>query len=190
MDELDPSRTALLVMDYQPAIVGRLPDPDAQVARAAAAIEVVRRHGAHVGYVRVGLSAEEAASVPAHSRFAALAENEAMRPDAPGTQVVEALAPREGDAVVRKSRVGAFSTTDLDEQLRARDVGTIVLAGVSTSGVTLSTVRDASDRDYRVLVLSDATADPDPEVHDFLLSRIFPGQADVLTTEELDARLG
>lgn len=185
---LDPATTALLVMDYQPAVLARLPDPDAQVARAAAAIDVVRRHGAHVGYVRVGLSAKEAASAPAHSRFATLGADEAMRPDAPGTQVAEALAPGADDVVVRKTRVGAFSTTALDDQLRARGVDTVVLAGISTSGVTLSTVRDASDRDYRVLVLSDATADPDPEVHDFLLTRVFPGQAEVLTTAELGSR--
>ena len=90
---------------------------------------------------------------------------------------------------MRKVRVGAFSTTDLDEQLRERGIDTIVLAGISTSGVTLSTVRDGADRDYRVLVLSDATADPDREVHAFLTERIFPRQAHVLTTEELASQL-
>ena len=72
------------------------------------------------------------------------------------------VAPRTGDIVVRKVRVGAFSTTDLDAQLRERGVDTLILAGISTSGVVLSTVRDASDRDYRVVVLADATADPEP----------------------------
>jgi nicotinamidase-related amidase len=88
--------------------------------------------------------------------------------------------------VVRKVRVGAFSTTDLDAQLRERGVDTLILAGISTSGVVLSTVRDASDRDYRVLVLADATADPEPDVHAFLTERIFPRQADVITVGDLD----
>ena len=99
------------------------------------------------------------------------------------------MAPQDGDIVVRKVRVGAFSTTDLDAQLRERGVDTLILAGISTSGVVLSTVRDASDRDYRVIVLSDATADPEPDVHAFLTERIFPRQADVVTVAELEGLL-
>ena len=99
------------------------------------------------------------------------------------------MAPEPGDIVVRKVRVGAFSTTDLDAQLRERGVDTLILAGISTSGVVLSTVRDASDRDYRVLVLADATADREPDVHAFLTERIFPRQADVITVADLEGLL-
>jgi nicotinamidase-related amidase len=99
------------------------------------------------------------------------------------------VAPQDGDIIVRKVRVGAFSTTDLDAQLRERGVDTLILAGISTSGVVLSTVRDASDRDYRVIVLSDSTADPDAEVHAFLTERIFPRQADVVTVADLHGLL-
>ncbi len=99
------------------------------------------------------------------------------------------MAPEDGDIVVRKVRVGAFSTTDLDEQLRGRGIDTLILAGISTSGVVLSTVRDASDRDYRVVVLTDATADREADVHEFLIERIFPRQADVVAVAELDGLL-
>jgi nicotinamidase-related amidase len=85
-----------------------------------------------------------------------------------------------------RTRVGAFSTTDLDAQLRERGIDTLILAGISTTGVVLSTVRDASDRDYRVVVLADATADPEAEVHEFLIDRIFPRQADVITVAQLE----
>ena len=68
---------------------------------------------------------------------------------APSSAVDERISPEHGDIVVRKIRVGAFSTTNLDEQLRARRVDTL-LAGISTSGVVLSTVRDAAHRDYRL----------------------------------------
>jgi nicotinamidase-related amidase len=81
--------------------------------------------------------------------------------------------------------VGAFSTTDLDDQLKAHDVRTLILAGISTSGVVLSTVRDAADRDYQVFVLADASADPQPGVHEFLTEKIFPRQARVITTAGL-----
>ena len=64
-----------------------------------------------------------------------------MGADSPATQIDERVAPAAGDIVVRKVRVGAFGTTDLDQQLRARGVDTLVLAGISTSGVTISTLR-------------------------------------------------
>ncbi|HEY7256869.1 MAG TPA: cysteine hydrolase [Solirubrobacterales bacterium] len=184
---LDPGRTAILVMDFQPGIVGNLPDPDAVLDRAAAAIGIARKRGATVGYVRVAFTPEDFDGVPETSRMAAAVAAAGERLDAasPLTAVHARVAPHEGDIVVRKTRVGAFSTTDLADQLEARGIDTIVLAGISTSGVVLSTVRDAHDRDYRVLVLADASADPKPGVHEFLTTEIFPRQAEVITVEEL-----
>jgi nicotinamidase-related amidase len=183
--DLDPNRTALLVMDYQPGILERLPDPDAQLAICARALALARDAGVTVGYVRVAFAEDDV--VPEHSPFH---DRKALFPaDAEATQIHPRLAPRDGDIVVRKVRVGAFSTTDLDTQLRSRGIDTLVLAGISTSGVTLSTVRDGADRDYRIAVLSDATADFDPDIHTFLIERIFPRQAEILTTDELEAAL-
>jgi nicotinamidase-related amidase len=191
LTSLDPATTALLVMDYQSGIVERLPDPEGQLAQAERVIAAVRDKGGHVGYVRVAFTDDELAEIPERSAMAAAASRgPAMHADAPETQVHERLAPRAGDVVVRKRRVGAFSTTDLHEQLQALGVQTIVLAGISTSGVVLSTVRDGADRDYRVVVLSDASADPDPEVHEFLTTRVFPRQAAVVTADEFLATLG
>jgi nicotinamidase-related amidase len=188
---IDPQRTALLVMDYQPGIVGMLDAPEALLAHAREAIDVVRRAGGHVGYVRVAFEDADFDAIPPASAMGArvASARQAMHADAPATQVHDAVAPQSGDIVVRKVRVGAFSTTDLDVRLREVGVDTLVLAGISTSGVVLSTVRDASDRDYRVLVLADASADPDPEVHAFLTERIFPRQAEVITVAELRQRL-
>ncbi len=95
----------------------------------------------------------------------AMSAGRALHADSPATAFHEKASPEPGDLVVRKVRVGAFSTTDLDQQLRERGVDTLLLAGLSTSGVVLSTVRDAHDRDYQVFVLSDLTGDPDPELH-------------------------
>ena len=103
----------------------------------------------------------------------------------PGTEVDARVAPEPGDIVVRKTRVGPFLTTDLDQQLRGRGVDTLVLAGISTSGVLLSTVRDAHDRDYRLFVLADASADPDPEVGNFLMEKVIPRQAEVIEVAQL-----
>jgi nicotinamidase-related amidase len=175
-------------MDYQNGIVGMLGEPDDLLSRAEDAIATARRAGAHVGYVRVAFEDTDLEAFPPTSRMGArvVSSGRALHNDSPTTAVHDRVAPADGDIVVRKTRVGAFSTTDLDAQLRDRDIDTVILAGISTSGVVLSTVRDASDRDYRVLVVADATADPDPDVHAFLIERIFPRQADVITTAQLE----
>jgi nicotinamidase-related amidase len=189
---IDPQHTALLVMDYQPGIVDSLPDPDALLSRGAEAIAIVRRHGGQVGYVRVAFDDADFEAIPATSGMGAAvaAMGKALHADSPTTAVHDQVAPQPGDIVVRKTRVGAFSTTDLDARLRARDITTLILAGISTSGVVLSTVRDAYDRDYRVLVLADACADREADVHTFLTERIFPRQAEVIAVGELEGLLG
>ncbi len=186
-----PKTSALLVMDYQPGILGRVHDAGALVARAADAIATVRRAGGHIGYVRVAFERRRSRRSRHATRWrpTSLAAGAAMRADAPETQVDARIAPQAGDIVVRKSRVGAFSTTDLAAQLRERGITTLILAGVSTSGVVLSTVRDAADHDYRLLVLADACADFDAEVHRVLLERVFPRQADVIEVTDLAAIL-
>jgi nicotinamidase-related amidase len=190
--KLDPARTALLVMDYQPGIIERLEDGDALVARAQEAIAAARAAGATVGYVRVAFTDEEFDAMPDEAPMARVKQlpREQMHADSPATQVDERVAPADGDIVVRKTRVGPFLTTDLDEQLRARGIDTLILAGISTSGVVLSTVRDAHDRDYRLYVLADATADPLADVHAALIEKILPRQAEVIRVADLAGLLG
>jgi nicotinamidase-related amidase len=188
---IDPNHTALLVMDYQPGILGRLPDAAELLERASGAIATARSRGVHVGYVRVAFADADYDAIPSTNKgFTAAAAGRGMHADDPATAIHDAVAPEAGDIVVRKTRVGAFGTTDLDEQLRGRGVDTLVLAGISTSGVLLSTVRDAHDRDYRLFVLADASADTDPEVHEFLIGRVFPKQAEVIGVADLEGLLG
>ena len=184
---IDPSRAALLVMDYQNGVVDMLAEPDELLTRAQEAIETARSHGAHVGYVRVAFTDADLESFPPTSGMGARvgASGRALHDDAPTTAVHERVKPQNGDIIVRKTRVGAFSTTDLDQQLRDRSIDTLILAGISTSGVVLSTVRDGSDRDYRILVLADATADRETDVHEFLIERILPRQAEVIAVAQL-----
>jgi nicotinamidase-related amidase len=101
-------------------------------------------------------------------------------------EIHPALQPTAADIVVTKTRVGAFSTTDLAAQLEARAIDTLILAGIATSGVVLSTVRDAADHDYRLFVLGDCCADRDDEVHRILLERVLVRQADVIDSADLD----
>jgi nicotinamidase-related amidase len=187
-----PERTALLVMDYQQAVVAMIEDSDALVARAAQAIDLVRARGGHVGYVRVAFTDADLQSIPPTSSMGAriAAGPQAFHDTSPTTHIDERVAPHNGDIVVRKTRVGAFSTTDLAQQLADRGIDTLILAGISTSGVVLSTVRDGADRDYALYVLSDATADRDASVHACLMEKVFPRQAEVITVAELEGLLG
>ena len=77
----------------------------------------------------------------------------------PDAAIDARVAPAVSEPVFVKRRVGAFSSTDLETYLRANSVDTIALAGFSTSGVILSTLCWAADRDFRVVVISDLCAD-------------------------------
>jgi nicotinamidase-related amidase len=122
-------------------------------------------------------------TVPTRNKaFAALAAAPGMMADGtPETDIHPRLRPEPADLLLRKTRVGAFSTTNLADELARRDIDTLLLSGIATSGVVLSTLRDAADRDYRLVVLADCCADADPLVHQVLTERVFPRQADVIT---------
>ena len=189
---LNPNTLAILAMDFQASILGFLPDPAPLLATVGAVIAAVRRKGGKVGYVRVAFQDDDYAAFPSHSamgqRIKSAGPN--MHANSSKTAVHASIAPETGDIMVRKTRVGAFSSTDLNTQLKRAGIETLVLAGVHTGGVTLSTVREAHDLDYRVIVLSDACADPDPEVHECLMKKVFPRQASVMTVPEFTRLLG
>ncbi|GGT16191.1 cysteine hydrolase [Streptomyces atratus] len=190
---LDPAHIALLVMDYQPAILALLSeggDCEALLGRVEGAIADVRANGGTIAYVRVGFTEADWDAIPAINKsFAPLARHRVMHHEDPAAAIHERLAPQDGDIVVRKIRYGGMSTTDLDQQLRERGITTLVVSGISTSGVVLSTVIDAADRDYQLYVLSDGVADPDTEVHNVLLHQVFPSRAHIIDTAELHALL-
>jgi nicotinamidase-related amidase len=163
-----------------------MPDGPDLLARAGEAIEIVRLRGGHVGFVRVAFEDADYVAIPETNKsFFPLAGGNYLRADAPETAIHDAVALKPDDMVVRKTRVGPFSTTDLHEQLKARGVTTLILAGVHTSGVVLSAVRDAADRDYRIVLLEDCISDPDSQVHEILMTKVFPRQAHVTSVADL-----
>ena len=180
------AQSALLVMDVQNGIVSRI-DGDALLPVVARAIDAARAAELPVIYVRAAFRPGFPELSPSNQAFAAIASAGAasgFTVDDEATQVCAAVAPHDGDVVVIKKRFSAFAGSDLDVVLRSLQVDSLVLTGVSTSGVVLSTVRAASDLDFGLAVLSDACADADPEVHRVLLEKVFPRQSAVLTTDE------
>lgn len=140
-------------------------------------------------YVRVAFREGNPEVNPRNRTFSALAERGGFGLDDEATQIHSAVAPGPDDIIMIKKRVGAFSGSDLDVVTRSRGITSLVLTGIATSGVVLSTLRHAADLDFDLTVLSDGCADADPKVHEILLSTVFPRQARVMTTHEWIAEI-
>jgi nicotinamidase-related amidase len=177
--------TALLVMDIQNGIVERFASgSEALLAAVSRATAAARSAGVPVVYVRVAFRPGCPEISRRNKTFAAIATSAAMGLDDPATQVHSAVAPHPGDIVVTKKRVSGFAGSDLDIVLRSLEASSLVLTGIATSGVVLSTLRQAADLDYELTVLADGCADADAEVHRVLLEKVFPRQAAVLSVDE------
>jgi nicotinamidase-related amidase len=179
----------LLVMDVQRGVVERFAGDPGYLERLSGAVTAARAAGIPVIYVRVAFRPGHPEVSPRNRTFAALSGSGGFGEDSPATQIHPAVAPAPGDLVVLKRRVSAFTGSDLDVVLRGLGAGTLVLTGIATSGVVLSTLRQAADLDYRLTVLSDGCLDADPEVHRVLTEKLFPRQADVRTIAEWSAGL-
>jgi len=177
------SRNALLVMDVQQAIVDRFAESESAAGylpRPRAAIDAAHRAEIPVIYVVIGFRDGHAEISPRNKTFSALAGSGGFVEGSDAARVHPDVAPGPGDIVVTKKRVSAFAGSDLEVVLRAQGVDGLVLAGIATSGVVLSTLRQAADLDFRLTVLSDGCLDADPEVHRVLLEKVFPRQAEVV----------
>ncbi|OCT16374.1 isochorismatase [Paenibacillus pectinilyticus] len=182
---------ALLVMDVQNAIASRFSGNGEVLLPFQKAVEAARSHHIPVIFVRLAFREGFPEVSPRNKTFSKIAEAGwgAMTPTDFGAQIHESVEPLPGEPIVTKLRVSAFTGSDLEVILRGRQIDTLILSGISTSGVVLSTLREAADRDFALTVLSDACLDNDPEVHRVLTEKIFPRQAEVLTVEAWAAAL-
>jgi len=186
MLSFDPAHTAVLSMDMQNGIVAVYAGDPGFIPRAAEVLRRCRAAGLTVIHIQVGFRPGFPEISPRNPLFQAIRTSERHQQLFQGNNsaIHSALGPEEGDIVVTKHRVGAFAGTDLGMILRARDIDTLVLFGIATSGVVLSTVLDACDSDYRLFVLRDCCADQDLEVHSCLLDKIFVRRSTVTTAAE------
>jgi nicotinamidase-related amidase len=176
---------ALLVMDVQLGIVDRFADEDPDyLSRIRWAVDHAHQAGVPVIYVVVGFRDGHPEVSAANKSFSALATGTRFTSADPDTAIHPDVAPADGDIVVTKKRVSAFAGSDLEVVLRGRGIDHLVLTGIATSGVVLSTLRQAADLDYRLTVLVDGCLDGDPEVHRVLTEKVFPRQADVSSVAE------
>jgi nicotinamidase-related amidase len=171
-------------MDMQSAILRNLPDATPVISNVIQAVAYARQNKIPIIYVVVGFR-QGAPEISANNKgFSANKERMTGANMEEWMKIYPELAPDADEIVVTKRRVSAFTGSDLEVVLRAQDIRHIVLTGVATSGVVLSTIREAADKDYRITVLSDCCGDADEEVHRVLTTKVFPRQSEVMTVEE------
>ncbi len=100
------------------------------------------------------------------------------------SDVIDEIKPQAGDYVISKHRWSSFYQTNLELSLRTRGIDTIVLAGGSTEVGIASTAYAARDRDFSLVIVSDACISSFPDNHEQFMARIFPRMARVRTTEQ------
>jgi nicotinamidase-related amidase len=173
--KLDP-RTALIVIDLQKGIVG-MPTAHSTadiVSRASELATAFRKHGLPVVLVNVDAGApgrtEQSRNFPRSDDWAVL---------------VPELNQQLSDITVTKKTWGAFSSTDLDAQLKKLGVTQVVLAGVATSAGVESSARHAHELGYNVTLATDAMTDMSADAHSNSISRIFPRIGETGTSREI-----
>ena len=179
-DMVSTYREAFLVMDLQTEIVRNYVNDYARyLARVNSVLEASRQAAVLPIFVRAAFRQGYPEVSPGNRRFSAIKSERRLLDRSADAAIHPDLDLRSDDIVVTKHRVNAFWATDLDQILRANQINNLVLCGVATSGVVLSTIRSAADQDYQLTVLADCCADRDAEVHEVLTTKVFRGQARV-----------
>ncbi len=183
MPDLDPLTTALVLIDLQNGIVGRdlAPRSGPEVVETAKALaRRFRAAAAPVVLVQVGWSAD-GADLPSQRVDEPMVLPPGSIP-AIWTALVDGLR-EDGDLTVLKRHWGAFTGTDLDLQLRRRGVKTIVLGGIATNFGVESTARSAWELGYDVVLVENACASTDADLHRMAIDRIFPRISRVVSAD-------
>lgn len=189
---IEPARAAFLLIDMQNGFIdGASPlciaGAAATVPACVHALAAAREHGLAVFHVRRAYAAD-GSDVEA-ARWEAWAEG--GRPlssaDPMSLACPSELAPAPGEPVVVKPSWSAFFGTDLDALLRARGIGTLVLAGTTTPNCVRSTAYDGLARGFNVAVLRDATSSRSPEAQEANLADMEAAGIQLIHTDDFAA---
>jgi len=183
---LDPARTALLSMDMQVSIVARYIKDSDLIARAQLVMQRARELRLRVIHVQVGFR-RGLPEISSHNPlFNSIRTNEDHRKMFEGPQgaIHSSVAPEGSEVVITKHRISAFSGTDLEMILRANEIDTLLMMGIATSGVVLSTWLEAFDKDFRLVAIHDCCADLDASLHAALTEKMLPRLGSVISAAD------
>ena len=183
--KLDPATAAILTLDCQQGIVDMLAGAE-RIFRPAARVLCAAR-SSKLTIVHVGLGFRPGyPEVPAdHPTFGRIRESGRFVTGSDSAAFLACVAPQPGEIVVAKHRVSAFSGNDLEMILRSLGIKDLIFFGIATSGIVLSTLRQAADMDFRCVVVKDCCFDADDEVHRVLTEKVFVRQAAVVDADTL-----
>lgn len=196
--ELNTSTTAFIATHWENDVVGAdgafAPFFREQVEKHGV-IDAARRliNGAHAAgvkmvYTRVAFQEGHSDLVTNTPLLGVVAQQGSLLLGTTGPEIIDELKPGPDDLVVTNPKVSGFASSDLDEQLRAAGIDTVVLFGVATNLSVESTGRAAGDLGYRVVVVSDACSAADDAAHAATLAT-FGLLGEVATTEEVLAAI-
>ncbi|WP_196590151.1 cysteine hydrolase family protein [Pectinatus frisingensis] len=177
-------KAALLVMDMENGIVAQFIKDKNKLLPVKKAITAARQNNIQVIFIRVGFSVGYPEISPNNKAFSKINQTGKMLLGNLETDICESCKPNCGELIITKYRISAFTGSTLEIILRSQQINTLICCGISTSGVVLSTVREAFDKDFNLKVIEDACFDADAEVQQVLMKKIFPRQADVLTVDD------
>lgn len=205
---LSPRDTALVIVDLQYAsgsrehglgkllaAQGRLADAEYRFSRIESLVvpnsrrlaDAFRSAGAPVVYVTYGSRLADFSDAPIHLKAWMRAIDNRV-----GTrehEIVDELRPRPGELVLNKTTMGAFASTGIDSHLRGMGVANIVVTGVSTNNCVSMTAMEACDRQFGVVVVSDATGTCSDEMQEATLKTFRRLWGRVMSTDEVIAEL-
>ena len=192
---IDPRTTVLLLQDLQEELLKGdrpiAPISGAElIANCQKLLAKARQVGMPVIYVKVTRRPDmRDAPRPAFGTPAGAPAPRMLIEGTPGAEIVSELAPRPEDAVVTKHTTSPFNTTDIEVYLRRFGVSTLILTGFSTTGVVEASLRDARDKDYDCVVVSDCCAAGAIEEHTSRMDLTFPRAAWVAGVDEVIAAI-
>lgn len=188
--------TALLLLDYQvalaqegdlclaPPLAAQVRERDV-VATASRVLAAARAAGVLVIHVRLAFDPTYRLRTNRLPRFEVYPANGRMLAGSPEAEIVEPLAPRDGEPVVDKGCVDPFVGTPLRDVLAAEGVAHVVVGGIATHLVVESAARHASDSGLQVTVVENMCAAPDPALHEHAVTRTLPLFGSVRTADEV-----
>jgi nicotinamidase-related amidase len=199
---IDKARTALLAMDFQNDIVdengafkdmgfAKMAKETGVLGKAQRLLEAGREARLKIIYVTVGFRPghpELRATATAQMTQGVIAMNFGVE-GSWGAAIHPSVAPKEGDIVVTKRFVSAFTGSDLAAVLWAGGIDTLILTGVATNFVVEGTAREAVDRGYNVVIVEDCCCAMSPETHEMSLKNALPFLTTICSSEEVMALL-